>query len=529
LNTGELLLLAAKTGVTFWLDGDRLAYRAPKGRMSQELKEQVVRNREQLIRILQQRRLYLAQPISQGPAPEHSPAPLSTGQERLWLIERGTGPSPLYNINLRLLWRGALDRDVLARCIQDLVTRHAVLRTTFTECDGSPQAIISPDTFIDLAHLDLRQHDHQESEAHSFILAHQQAPFDLNHGPLIRSAVITLADDDHIVLLTQHHLIFDGWSISIFVTELGRLYAARLAGRDAAFPELALQYTDYVCWEREWRHSQSYQDYMTWWKEHLDGLPPLTLGRQQHAQPGANDHTGATYEFCVPATLAGQARQLARDQRVTLYTVLLSAWAILLYRHAKQTDFAIGTGTRGRYRMEFHDLCGFFANTLVLRCDLSGNPTAAEAIARFRDETQAVFEHEAPFADVVMATGAAQGISLNPLIQAAFMLQNIPIALDSDDESSIGATVTMAGRSDGSVEGTTKFDIGLTMRDLDGAMMGCIEYAVARFTQAAIRRMGERFIILLQSVVANPHETVGKLRIISEQERQKIIGEWSRQ
>ncbi len=531
MNTSELLLLAARAGVTFWLDDNRLAYRAPKGRMTDELRGEIILHKTDLIAMLQRNRLDAAYPIAQAPLSEENKGPLASGQERLWLIERSIGASPLYNLHFRLLWKGVLDRRMLALSIRDIVARHAAMRTTFTEFDGTPQAIVSPDAAVELAHLDLRDHspDAKARTADSFILDHQRTPFDLERGPLMRTAVITLADDDHILLVTQHHIITDGWSLRIFLTELGQGYRARYLGQHASLPEPPLRYSDYARWEHEWRGEQVYQERLAWWKEHLAGLSPLVLRRPQHMQPGAHDYSGAVHEFSISVALASQLKDLAREQHCTLYTVLLTAWAVLLHRHANQYDFAVGTVTSGRDRMEFQKLIGFFANTMVLRCDLSGNPSVVEAIARLRVETQSVFEREVPFADIVMAAGAVRDASLTPLIQAAFMFPNLPIPefLSPEDASRIGASVMLDARIDGSVEGTTKFDLSLTVQDSNDGISCYLEYAKAQFTASTVQRLGEHFLILLQSIVRNPHETIGRLRLISRQEQRRLLVEWS--
>jgi hypothetical protein len=531
LNTSELLILAARAGVTFWLDGDRLAYRAPKGRMTTKLREEVILHKADLIAMLQQNRLDTAFPIPQGSISEENEGPLASGQERLWLIERRIGPSPLHNVHFRLLWKGVLDQEILALSIREIVVRHAALRTTFTEFEGTPRAIVSPDAAVELEHLDLRDHgpDAKASTADSFILDHQRTPFDLEQGPLMRTAVITLADDDHILLVTQHHLITDGWSVMIFLTELGQGYRARCLGQHEPPPAPPLRYSDYVRWQHEWRDEEDYQERLSWWKEHITGLSPLELLSQQRMPPGVHDYNGASQEFSVPAVLSSQLKNLAREQQCTLYTLLLTAWAILLHRYADQDDFAVGTITNGRDRMEFQNLIGFFANTVVLRCDLSGNPSATDAIARVRAETESALEHEVPFADALMAAGAVRDTSLTPLIQAAFMFQGIeiPDILNPEDAPRIAADLMLDGRIDGSVEGTTKFDLSLTIKESHEAIKGYLEYAKAQFSTTAIQRLSEHFLILLESIAQNPHETIGRLKLISKQERRRLLGEWS--
>jgi hypothetical protein len=526
VNTSELLLLAAQAEVSFWLDGDRLAYRAPKGKMSGELRAEVIAHKAELIALL--RRSQLDTAVLVAPPPEAgSAAPLASGQERLWLIERRIGPSPLYNIHFRLLWHGVLDLEILALSIGDIVARHDALRTTFAESDGQARLVVSPPAGVPLAHLDLREHDPdaKAGAAGQFIAEQQGTPFELDRGPLVRAGVVTLADDDHVVAVTQHHIITDGWSLRTFLTELGQAYLARFLGQQLALPEPGWSYRDYARWERGWRAEQAYAERLAWWQEHLAGLPPLELRRTQHRPATAPDFGGAVHDFRVPAELTAQLKDLARQQHCTLYTVLLTAWAILLHRHASQADFVIGTVTSGRDRMEFQQLVGFFANTVVLRCDLSGNPSVVEAIARLRAETEAVFEREIPFADIVMAAGAVPDAGLTPLIQAAFMFPNLPAPdfLNPRDLARIKASVTVDARVDGSVAGTTKFDLFLTVQESGDSIAGCLEYATAQYSAAEIQRIQQHFLVLLRSIVDSPHETVGRLKLISKQERQRLL------
>jgi hypothetical protein len=344
----------------------------------------------------------------------------------------------------------------------------------------------------------------------------------------MRTAVITFAADDHILLVTQHHIITDGWSVMIFLTELGRSYQAHCLGHDASIPAPPLTYSDYVRWQHVIRREQPYMERLTWWKEHLAGLSPLALPREDRAHPGAADHDGATYDFSITAALASQLKGLAGEEHCTLYTVLLTAWAVLLHRHANQCDFAVGTVTNGRDRMELQKVIGFFANTLVLRCDLSGDPSVAEAIARLHVETQSAFEHEVEFADVVLAMGAVRDASLTPLIQAAFIFENIPTPdiLNPEDAPGIAVNVMPDTQLDGLAEGA-KFDLALSMMESHGHISGCLRYAKGKFEAWAIKSLGEHFLILLQSIVQNPRQTIGRLQLISRQEQQQLLDEWS--
>ena len=531
MNTSELLLIAARMGIAFWLQGDKLAYRAPAGAMTSELREEVILHKGDLVALLRIGSPKQFTTAAQAPVAEDHDIPLSSGQERLWLVERRMGASSLYNVHFRLLWRGALDREMLALTIRDIVAHHAALRTSFTVTAGAPRAIVSSDTAVEVEYFDLRDHslEAKASAADELTYAHQRQPFDLSRGPLIRVAIIALAHDDHVLLVTQHHIITDGWSVRIFLTELGRAYRARHLGQDVPWPGYTPEYGDYVRWQQTWRREQAYQERLAWWSEHLAGLPPLQLDQQRRGPRAAPDYSADSQEFLVPAELASRLKDLAWEQRCTLYTVLLTAWAVLLYRHANQTDFAIGTITSGRDQDEFHHVIGFFANTVILRCDLSGNPSVVDVISRMRTEVASAFAQDVLFGDILLASEAASHTSLTPLIQAAFVYQNIPLsdAFGAENARALGADVTYDASIDGAVAGMTKFDLSLTMRDSASGISGHLQYATARFDDDEIGRLGEHFVTLLQSIVRDPHETIGRLRIISEQEQRRLILEWS--
>jgi hypothetical protein len=531
LNTSELLSLAARAGIKFWLNDDRLAYRAPKGTMTDEIRKEIIRHKEDLITMLQRNHLDAIAPILRQPLDEKNGSRLSSGQERLWLIDRRVGENSVYNASFRLLWKGTLDQEALALSIQDLVARHAALRTTFAEVDGLPRSFVSPHTPVELVHLDLSKTDPgtRASAVDNFISEHERAPFDLERGPLLRTAFITLAKDDHVVLVTQHHIVTDGWSIGIFLTELSQGYQAHCRGRSADLQEPPLSYFDYVRWQDQRRQELHYSERLTWWRDHLSGLPSLALPYTGRISHGTTAHSGAVEKFGVPPALAGQLQDLARDQHCTLYTVLLTAWTILMHRYSSQSDFAVGTVVSGRDQAEFQKVIGFFANTLVLRCDLSGTPNVVEAITRMRIEMESALKWEAPFADVVTAIADARDGSMASLIQSAFIFQAIPVhdAFDAGDGLGHTAKVTFDASTSGAAGGTAKFDLSLTMNETHEGLSGHLEYATPQFSAAAIKRLGEHFLILLTSIVQDPREKVGRLDFISTFERQRLLVDWN--
>ncbi|WP_063733387.1 non-ribosomal peptide synthetase [Streptomyces sp. RTd22] len=533
-NVGELMSAAERAGARLLLDGngpdgDRLVVDAPPGALTGELRSAIGRYEAELIAAL--RHGETDTPIlPAGGDPTDDGDPLSAGQAGLWLIERSHGASALYHVHFRLRWTGPLDRDILASCLRGVIARHAALRTRFTDRDGTPRALVSPATDVELGHLDLRGRPDAADAADTAIADQQHTAFDLNTGPLLRALVITRADHDHLISVTQHHIITDGWSIGLLLTELLEDYRAAVLGEPLHRPVPALQYADYARWQQSRRETPAYRRTLDWWDTHLDQLEPLPLGRGgPRSSAAAPSHHGATESFELPAEHADALRDVAKSCDTTLYTVLLAAWAAVLQRHTGQDDFAIGTITSGRARAELERMVGFFSNTVVLRCDLSGDPAATELIGRLGAETSAAFAHEVPFADVVVATGAAGaagGSDLNPLVQAAFIFENAQLTpgAEADLLPGLDARAALEGRIDAAVEGTAKFDLSLVVSETGAGLTGLFEYATSTFDPADMVRLRDHFLALLRSLTDRPGDPVSSFDLVGDAERRELTG-----
>lgn len=527
VNLRELLSLAAAKGLKLWLDGEKLAVRAPKGVMDAELRLALAEHKADLIAFLRQQSV--SEPpsrIPRSPAPELAPAPLSSGQERLWFLTRLVPGSALYNLHVRVGLRGPLNPDTLQRSLSMLVARHDALRTSFPEIGGRPCAAVAPRLEFELPRVDLSALDVEarQREYERLCTEHRTAAFDLLRGPPWRMLLVGLAREEHALLITQHHIVTDGWSVGILIAGLGELYRTLAAGERVSLPELPIDYVDFARWQRELLTAEDTQRSLSFWQQQLAGLPRLQLptGRAPCAEP---THRGDTRDFRLSPALSAALKELASRHECTLFVTLLAAWVALLHRYSHQTDFAVGTVTAGRDRPELNELLGFFVNTLVLRCDTADAPSFIALMKRLRGVLAAALAHASvPFDAVVRATGTPRGPGLNPLIQASFILENLPapsVAIPGMSWS------VHTEKADGGVEGTAKFDLGLTMIEREGALDGTIEFATDLFDPAMIARLTGHLQVLLQAAVKQPELPISALPILTDSERRQLLSEWN--
>uniref|UniRef100_UPI00066E8BD3 AMP-binding protein n=1 Tax=Streptomyces sp. SBT349 TaxID=1580539 RepID=UPI00066E8BD3 len=513
MNIDEVLLRALRAGVTLALDGDRLTFRAPNG-LPPELRDLLVSHRAALVAALSGESSPAVAPIVRtGGRPQdggRGAFGLSSGQERLWLVEQRHGPSPLHHVHVRLRWRGRLDRDALGEAARALVARHGALRTVFPVLDGVPRAEVRPESdpeSVDLAHLDPRDlpPGARDEAVATFLETQRSTPFDLAAGPLTRLGAVSLGDDEHLLALTQHHLITDGWSVALLLSQWLEAYGAVLLGRREPVPAPPVEYADYVRWERARRGEPDHARRVEWWAGHLAGLAPLELPRDREALPGARDHRGASERLRVPPETVAGLERVARRLDTTLYTVLLAAWAVLLHRVTGQETFPMGTVTSGRDEAVPRDAVGFFANTVVLRCDLGGGPDVREVIRRLRTETREAFAREVPFGDVVAAVGGTADSGLTPLIQAALVFEVLPAVRSGDGSGVPGVrSLSVDTRVDGGVDGTATFDLSLILGREGDALDGLVEYAPAYVGSDLVVRLRDQLPALLSGIAAGP-------------------------
>ncbi len=445
-------------------------------------------------------------PITAAPIGTHYP--LSAEQQRLWVLHQIEAQRAAYNIPLVLKLEGALDVGALERSVQQVVARHAALRTGFEVVRDRPMQ-----TIHDHAPLDMPYFQHIEYlDLAQRIADETRRPFDLTAPPLIRAQLLQLDDATHALLLTIHHIIADGWSLNILLREVAQFYAD-----DAlTLPPLHLRYVDYAQWQTTALNDTALQPQLDYWREALAGLPPRIELPTDRPRPAVQSANGRIHYFDFDPALTRALKQTARDQDVTLFMLLLAGYATLLSRYSNQTDFAIGSGIANRTRPEVESLIGFFVNTLVLRMDTDGEPTFADLLARVRETTLGAYTHQdVPFERLVELLQPERDMRHSPFFQTIFTLQNLPptaeIALPDVQVSALEIVETAA-----------KLDITILMWEQDGGLVGTLEYNADLFDATTIERMVTHFETLLQSAVHNVDAPILALEMVGGAERAQL-------
>ncbi|HEY0606234.1 MAG TPA: amino acid adenylation domain-containing protein, partial [Herpetosiphonaceae bacterium] len=447
--------------------------------------------------------------------------PLSFAQQRLWFLNQLDPSSSADNMPGALRLTGSLDRAALEHSLNEIVHRHETLRTTFVTHGGLPVQVIAPAAPVEIALIDLHGLAETERDAAvlEFATAEARRPFDLQRGPLLRAILLTLASDEHVLLLTLHHIVADGWSWGVLFRELSALYAAHTTGATAALPELPIQYADYAVWQRDWLQGDVLEAQLNYWRHQLSALEPLQLPTD-HPRPPVPSSKGSSHSFTLSRALTDALLELSRREGVTLFMTLLSSWQLLLSRYSGQGDIAVGTPIANRTRGETEDLIGCFINMLVLRTDLTGSLSFREVLARVREVALGAYAHQdLPFEEVVDALQPARDLSRHPLFQVMFALQNVSMALPSFPSLTTSAL---------SIDfGTAKLDLSLAMAETSAGLSGALEYSTDLFTAETIERMVAHFELLLTNIVVDAGRRVTELPLLLATERQLLLDAWN--
>jgi amino acid adenylation domain-containing protein len=446
----------------------------------------------------------------EGPAPVRralslTTAPPSFVQQRLWFMHRLEPRSAAYNIPSAVRLSGKLNTVALARSLNEVVRRHEILRTTFAEDPGGLTQVIAPAATLNMSVTDLAGLSESECESEASRLAEAAArlPFDLEKGPLARAHLIRLAEDEHVLSLALHHIIFDGWSLSLLVRELTQLYEAFSQGKPSPLADLRFQYADYAVWQRDRVRGETLERQLAYWRRQLDGAPPLNLSTDRPVTAATSD-SGATLTFALTADVVSALESLSLESGATLFMTLLATFATLLSYRSKQEDIVIGTPVAGRTCVEFENLIGCFLNTLALRMDLGGDPTFRELVERVRKVTlDAYGRQDLPFEKLVEEVNRAKGLGRAPLIRAWFAFQNIP-----KQKAELPGLVISALDVD---RGVAQFDLELLMWKQAGGYSGSFKYKTDLFDSTAAVRMTERFGLLTRIVAARPDAKLSSL------------------
>ncbi len=444
--------------------------------------------------------------------------PLSFSQQRLWFLDQYEPNSSLYNIPSALRLRGSLNIGALEQSLNEIIRRHESLRTTFSMVDGDAVQVIAPSVEFSLAVVDLSDHGEAEREEEARRLVHEEArrPFDLAQGPLFRSKLVRLSEDDHVLLLTMHHIVSDGWSMGILYRELSVLYEAFSCSQPSPLSELPIQYADYAVWEREWLQGEVLDRQLSYWKNQLEGISGILKLPTDRPQPAVQSYRGARQSFVLSKDMTEQLKDLSRREGVTLFMTLLAAFKALLYAYTGETDLVIGSPTAGRNRRGTEGLIGFFVNTLILRTDLSGNPSFRELVRHVREVCLGAYAHqELPYQKLVEALQPKRGGSRGSLAQVFFAFQNVP----RQSLKISGITVTPI-RTD---LGNAKSALTVFMWEAEQCLAGSLNYAADLFNAATINRVIEHFHTLLTAVVADPEQRLRDLPEFLEPSRSELL------
>ena len=448
--------------------------------------------------------------------------PLSFAQQRLWFLYQLEPDTSAYNMTSAVRLSGLLDVVALERTINEVIRRHETLRTTFAEVDGRPVQLIAPQVVFTLAVVSLQEMPPHIYEARAQQLANEEAgtPFDLSQGPLFRITLLRLAEQDHVALFTMHHIISDGWSMGVLVSEVAKLYEAFLNGEDSGLSEPSIQYADYAVWQREWLEEEVLQRQKAYWKQQLAGSPPVLNLPTDRPRPPVQTFQGATEGFALSSALSESLKALSQQTKATAFMILLAAFNTLLYRYSGQEDILVGTPIAGRNRVELEGLIGLFVNTLVLRTDLSGEPTFLMLVDRIRETAlKAYANQDLPLEQIVEEFQPDRSMDHTPLFQVMFALQNGPTSV-----------LQMPGLTLSPLDFTSrtaKFDLTLNISETAQAITGSLEFNTDLFDASTIRRMLKHFEVLLDGISADPTQRLWQLPLLSEVEQQQILMDWN--
>ncbi|MET0647738.1 MAG: condensation domain-containing protein, partial [Pyrinomonadaceae bacterium] len=453
---------------------------------------------------------------------QQNPSPLSFAQQRLWFLNRLEPDSSAYNVPVALRLTGRLDVTALERTLNEVSRRHEVLRTTFVETDGQPVQVVAPFEPQPLPVTDLSAlpEDQREAEVSRLAAVERQRPFDLSRDPLLRVTLVRLAEEEHALLVTMHHIVSDGWSAGVLIRELTGLYGAFSRGEESPLSELPVQYADYAVWQRERLTGETLEQQLGYWKEQLAGAPALLALPTDRPRPAVQSYRGATHHFSLTAELTERLHELSRRHDATLFMTLLAGWQALLWRYSGQEDVVVGADIANRTRRETEDLIGFFVNMLVLRTRAGDALTFEELLGRAREVCLGAYAHQdVPFERLVEELSPERSLSHQPLFQVVFALQNAPrgaLRLPGLGLESLGREVT-----------TAKFDLVLNMWEAGGALSGGLEYSTDLFDAETARRMTAHLSRLLEAAAAEPSARVGDLRLLSDEEEREFFAEAS--
>ncbi len=482
-----------------------------------------MKDRQQLLQELLQKKLQQPATVSSIPRrTDQTVFPLSFAQERLWFLAQLEPDSPIYNRPLALQLTGTLDVNILQRVLEEILQRHDVLRSRFSNVEGAPlQSILPPGSLTiamqDLSNLSLHEREQQTQE---IVREEAQKPFDLAHDLLIRVLVLRLDREKHILLIVFHHIVFDAWSAKVIIRELSTRYHAFSNGQSSTLPALPIQYADFAHWQKTRLQGKKLETLLAYWNTQLAGAPSVFQLPTDHPRQAHSSYQGKHYTFCLSSSRLKALKALGQQEDATLFMTLFAAFNVVLFRYTGQEDIVIGTPVAGRTRVELEKLIGCFVNTAALRTDLSGNPSFRELLRRVRTMTLEAYTHQdLPFEKLVEELQPERNLNYSPIFQILFNLENFPEPPTENQRLHISEC---------------EFDNGIVQLDLivefikkDTEVLCLFNYNTDLFEAATMTRMGEHFQVVLEGVITNPDQRPSDLPLLTEAERRQILVDWN--
>ncbi|MFP5263075.1 MAG: amino acid adenylation domain-containing protein [Blastocatellia bacterium] len=451
-----------------------------------------------------------------------APPPLSFAQQRLWVVDQLQPGTNAYNLPMAHHLKGSLDVTALSNCLNEVIARHEILRTTFQDFEGLPVQIIAPPCLLQLPLVDLRECPEAERsiELRRLITELAEQPFDLARGPLLRVCLLRLEEDEHVLSLTMHHIISDDWSIGVMSREIGAIYKAFSSGEPSPLADLDIQYADFAQWQRQWLQGEVFEAHILYWRRQLEGAPATLELPTDYPRPAIQTHRGAYYHCALPNAVAESLKAMSLQEGVTLFMTLLAAFQALLYRYTAQEIIPVGTPIAGRNRVETEGLIGFFVNTLVMCTRVAGELSFRELLARVKEVAIGAYANQdLPFELLVERLQPERTLSHAPLFQVMFLLQN------NAKQVPEFSNLTLSGID---LEGTTsKFDLTLGIIDSPGEMTAVFEFNTNLFEAASIERMAGHFEKLLEAITTSHEQKVSELPMLTPLESRQILIDWN--
>ncbi len=532
MNTVELLSYLRSLDIQIFIDGEKFRCNAPEGTLTAELRAEIQEHKAEIIEFLKatnRTHNHSFKPLV--PISRSENLTLSFAQQRLWFLDQLIPNNPFYNIPVALHLTGSLNKAALRQTFNEIVRRHEALRTNFVIQSGQPVQVINPTLTIPLPIIDLRQLPQAEREiqARQFTNQEAQRPFNLSTDSLLQVKLLWLDETEYILLLNMHHIVSDGWSIGVLIQEIAALYTAFTNNQPSPLSKLTIQYADFAYWQRQWLQGEVLEKQLGYWQKQLDRISILNLPTDR-PRLAVQTYQGARQPLQLSKSLSEALLALGQQEGVTLFITLLSAFKVLLYRYTQQEDIAIGSPIANRNHSEIEGLIGFFVNSLVLRTDLSGNPSFRELLSRVKEVALGAYAHQdLPFEKLVEELHPERNLNQNPLFQVVFALQNAPM-------STLELTGLTLSPLPFDTE-TTRFDLefhlwepntqnGLWVDSSEG-ISGFVIYSTDLFDDATITRMLGHFQTLLEGIVANPEQRITQLSLLSEYEQHNLLVEWN--